>query len=160
MKQTIKTSRAAGYLEKMFRALNSRYFNGQIEEPVITVQSTPRSYGHVTTDKAWRRGEENRHELNIGVGTLDRPIENIVATLLHEMVHLWNIRKGVQDCSRHGAYHKKRFRDAATSHDLAISYDIRIGWSITEPANYLINTSIGFQTFRLVTSSDHSVLEK
>lgn len=133
MKQTIKTSRTAGYLEKMFRALNDRYFEGQLEEPIITIQSTPRAYGHITVGKSWRRGQENRHELNIGAGTLDRPIENIVATLLHEMVHLWNIREGIQDCSRGGAYHNKHFCDAATSRDLAISYDPRIGWSITEP---------------------------
>ena len=43
MKQTIKTSRTAGYLEKIFRALNEHYFDGAIEEPVITIQSTPRS---------------------------------------------------------------------------------------------------------------------
>ena len=133
MKQTVKTSRTAGYLEKMFRAMNGRYFGGQLEEPIITIQNTPRAYGHVTVGKSWRRGQENRHELNIGAGTLDRPIEHVTATLLHEMVHLWNIREGIQDCSRGGAYHNKRFRDAATSRDLAISYDPRIGWSVTEP---------------------------
>lgn len=133
MKQTIKTSRTAGYLEKMFRALNDRYFTGQLEEPIITIQSTPRAYGHVTVGKSWRRGQENRHELNLGAGTLDRPIEHVTATLLHEMVHLWNIREGIQDCSRGGQYHNKRFRDAAIGRDLAINYDKRIGWSITEP---------------------------
>ena len=35
MKQTIKTIRTAGYLEKIFRALNEHYFEGQIEEPVM-----------------------------------------------------------------------------------------------------------------------------
>ena len=35
MKQTVKTSRTAGYLEKMFRALNENYFDGEIEEPII-----------------------------------------------------------------------------------------------------------------------------
>ncbi len=92
MKQTIKTSRTAGYLEKMFRALNERYFAGNLEEPIITIQSTPRAYGHVTVSKSWRKGQEQRHELNIGAGTLDRPIENVTATLLHEMVHLLNIK--------------------------------------------------------------------
>ena len=57
MKQTIKTSRTAGYLEKIFRALNEHYFSGVIEEPVITIQSTPRAYGHVTVAKAWQRAD-------------------------------------------------------------------------------------------------------
>ena len=46
MKETVKTSRTAGYLEKIFRALNAKYFNGELEEPIITIQSTPRAYGH------------------------------------------------------------------------------------------------------------------
>lgn len=133
MKQTIKTSRTAGQLEKMFRGLNTRYFDGQLEEPIITIQSTPRAYGHVTVGKSWRKGQEHRHELNLGAGTLDRPIEEVTATLLHEMVHLYNISVGVQDCSRGGAYHNKKFRDAAQDRDLQISFDKRIGWSITQP---------------------------
>ena len=104
MKETIKTSRTAGYLEKIFRTLNAQYFNNEIEEPIITIQSTPRAYGHVTVAKAWSKGQngETRRELNLGAGTLDRPIENIVATMLHEMVHLDNLQKGVKDCSRGG----------------------------------------------------------
>lgn len=137
MKETVKTSRTAGYLEKMFRVLNSKYFDGQLEEPIITIQSTPRAYGHVTVAKSWRKGQEHRHELNIGAGTLDRPIENVVATLLHEMVHLWNMQTGVKDCSRGGAYHNKKFKEAAERRDLSISYDKYIGWSITEPTEKL-----------------------
>ena len=97
MKETVKTSRTAGYLEKIFRALNAKYFNGELEEPIITIQSTPRAYGHVTVAKAWQRGDTTRHELNIGAGTLARPIENVVATTLHECVHLWNLQNGIQD---------------------------------------------------------------
>ena len=55
MKETVKTSRTAGYLEKIFRALNVKYFNGELEEPIITIQSTPRAYGHVTVAKAWQQ---------------------------------------------------------------------------------------------------------
>lgn len=137
MKETVKTSRTAGYLEKIFRALNTKYFGGQLEEPIITIQSTPQAYGHVTVAKAWHKGSTTRHELNIGAGTLDRPIENVVATMLHECVHLWNMQHGIQDTSRGGAYHNKKFRDAATARDLQISYDKRIGWSITQPTDAL-----------------------
>lgn len=140
MKETIKTSRTAGYLEKIFRVLNAHYFSGELEEPIITIQSTPRAYGHVTVAKAWhKQNGEQRHELNIGAGTLDRPIESVVSTLLHEMVHLYNLQNGIQDCSRGGMYHNKKFRDAAVARDLDISYDSRIGWSITQPTEALID---------------------
>ena len=83
MKETTKTSRTAGYLEKIFRKLNAEFFAGeQIEEPIITIQNTPDAYGHVTVNKAWRVKGETKHELNIGAGTLDRPIENVCATML------------------------------------------------------------------------------
>lgn len=137
MKETVKTSRTAGYLEKIFRAVNAKYFGGQLEEPIITIQSTPKAYGHVTVAKAWQRGDTTRHELNIGAGTLNRDIVYVVCTLVHECVHLWDLQNGIQDCSRGGAYHNKRFKEAAEARDLKISYDPRIGWSITEPTDAL-----------------------
>ena len=152
MKETVKTSRTAGYIEKIFRALNARYFEGTIEEPIITIQSTPKAYGHVSVAKAWTRADgESRHELNIGAGTLDRPIENVVATVLHEMVHLYHLQNGIQDCSRNGTYHNKRFRDASQARDLQIGYDKRIGWSITEPTDALIGFIIdqGWEDIRM-----------
>ena len=139
MKQTIKTSRTAGYLEKIFRALNTEYFDGQLEEPIITIQSTPRAYGHVTVAKSWSKANgETRHELNIGAGTLDRPIEEVVATMQHEMVHLYCLQNSIKDTSRGGAYHNKRFKAEAEQRDLQISYDSKIGWSITQPTDALI----------------------
>ena len=161
MKETIKTSRTAGYLEKIFRVLNAHYFDNTIEEPIITIQSTPRAYGHVTVAKAWTKGQagETRRELNLGAGTLDRPIENIVATLLHEMVHLYNIQIGVQDCSRGGSYHNKKFKSAAEAVDLEISYDPRVGWSITEPTETLIDFIIsqGWDDIHMSRNESYSV---
>lgn len=93
-------SRVAGYLEKMFRTINADSFNGELEEPIITIQSTPTAYGHVSVAKTWKRKGEDRHELNISADWLQRPIENVVATLIHEMVHLYNMQHDIQDCSR------------------------------------------------------------
>ena len=129
MKETIKTSRTAGYLEKIFRALNNDWFGGELEEPIITIQSTPRAYGHVTMSKIWKsKGDERRHELNIGAETLERPIENVVATMMHEAVHLYNLAHGVQDCSRGEHLSQQAFSGrsrAARAGDIASS-DIRL----------------------------------
>lgn len=138
MKETVKTSRTAGYLEKIFRALNADWFAGELEEPIITIQSTPRAYGHVTVGKVWYRKEEQRHELNMGAETVNRPIEEVVATMMHEMVHLYNIAHGVQDCSRGGTYHNKRFKEEAERRGLQIDHHDRYGWTITTPAEVLI----------------------
>ena len=87
MKQTVKTSRAAGQLEKMFRELNKHYFAGKLPEPIISLKKTPSAYGHITCSKVWQAGGENKYEINISSATLDRPIEETASTLLHEMTH-------------------------------------------------------------------------
>lgn len=138
MKETTKTSRTAGYLERISRDLNADFFGGALEEPIITIQSTPRAYGHVTVAKVWRKKNETRHELNIDAGTLERPIENVVATMMHELVHLYNIACGVQDCSRGGMYHNKRFKEEAEKRGLKIGHDPKYGWTITEPTDELL----------------------
>lgn len=139
MKEIIKTSRAAGYLEKMYRQLNTDFFGGELETPIITIQSTPRAYGHVTCARVWKSKDTNCFELNIGAGTLSRPIENVVATMLHEMVHIYHLMHNIQDCSRGGAYHNKRFKAKAESVGLIIEYSSRIGWSITSPSEQLLD---------------------
>lgn len=138
MKRTVKTSRAAGYLEKIFRTINADSFAGEIEEPIITIQSTPGAYGHVTVAKAWRRGEEERHELNICADWLNRPIEEVVATMIHEMVHLLNLQRGIQDCSRGGSYHNRKFADEAEKHMIHIEKHAKYGWTLTTPTETLL----------------------
>ena len=118
MKQTVKTSRAAGQLEKMFRALNTRFFDGKLPEPVITLKKTPGAYGHITCGKTWTAGTEQRHEINISTATLDRPIEETTATLLHEMCHLYNMVNGIKMCIR------DRWEGFA---NMDIKYDARTG---------------------------------
>lgn len=99
MKQTVKTSRAAGQLEKMFRVLNQHYFEGKLPEPIISLKKTPSAYGHITCAKVWQAGEESKYEINISSATLNRPIEDTTATLLHEMVHEHCLESGIKDTS-------------------------------------------------------------
>ena len=142
MKQLTEYNRVAGYLNKIFVLLNETYFENALSKPVITIQSTPRAYGHVSCAKVWTSDEERRHELNIGAGTLNRNIENVVATMLHEMVHLYNMQNGVQDCSRGGAYHNKHFRDEAQKRDLIIEHHPTYGWTLTTPSDALVEFCI------------------
>lgn len=139
MKDTVKCSRALGQLEKMFRELNHDKFGDELETPIITIQSTPRAYGHVTCGKIWKKSDDTEClELNIGAGTVNRPIENVVSTLLHEMVHIYNMQHNIQDCSRGNTYHNKHFKEKAESVGLVIDYSKRVGWSITSPSDDLI----------------------
>ncbi|MDO4851916.1 MAG: SprT-like family protein, partial [Clostridia bacterium] len=79
------------------------------------------------------------YEINIGAGTLSRPIENVVATLLHEMVHYYNYERGVQDCSRGNTYHNRKFKAEAEKRGLAVEHSDRYGWSHTYPTEALLD---------------------
>lgn len=158
MKQTTNMSRVIGEIQSIGRKINKDWFNGELDmdRVVFTVQSTPKAYGHFSPYLAYRVhdkavGERGAVEINIGAGTLDRPIESVIATLIHEQVHYYNWSHGVKDCSRGGQYHSKKFKIEAEKHGLHIEYDSRIGWSITEPTEELIEWVIenGFEDFRL-----------
>ena len=139
MKELTKYSRVAGYLEKLYDKLNTDFFDGVLVRPVITIQSTSRAYGHYTLHDAWSIKGAGYREINIAAGTLDRPIENVAATLVHEMTHQYNNEvANVQDCSRGGTYHNKLFRIAAEAHGINVYRSDKYGWSITEPSERLI----------------------
>lgn len=138
MQKISESSQTVAYLEKIYKQLNKDKFNGELEKPFITIQPTPNAYGHITTSRVWQTGEKERYEININAETLNRPIENTVATILHEMTHMYNIIHGIQDCSRGNTYHNKKFKEKAETVGLEIQYDKKIGWSITKPTEELI----------------------
>lgn len=74
-------------LEKAFDLVNEHYFESALSKSVITIQSTPRAYGHFTTKRIWKDDLKERYEINLGAETVNRPIEEVIATLIHEMVH-------------------------------------------------------------------------
>ena len=139
MKELIKNSRVIGYLEKIYRQLNIDKFDGELEEPIITVQSSTKAYGHVTCSKEWTVKDSQKYELNISAEYLKRPIENVVSTMLHEMVHIYNLMHNIQDTSRGNIYHNKRFKEKAESVGLIIEYNDRIGYSIISPSEELLD---------------------
>ena len=140
MKELTSYNRVAGYLNKIFDLLNVEYFENALSRPTITIQSTPKAYGHFSlSENTWVSKLGGTHEINIGAGTLSRPIEEICTTMLHEMIHLYNYTNGVQDCSRGNTYHNKRFKEAAEAHGLTVKHSDKYGWSHTSPTEKLID---------------------
>lgn len=140
MKELTSYNRVAGYLNKVFDLLNAEFFEGALSRPTITIQSTPKAYGHFSLrEDTWISKNGASHEINLGAGTLARPIEEVVATLLHEMVHYWNFVNGIQDCSRGGTYHNKKFKESAEAHGLLIEHSDKYGWSHTSPSESLLD---------------------
>jgi DNA-directed RNA polymerase subunit RPC12/RpoP len=122
-----------GKLEEMFSAFNERFFEGELEPPIITVNSTrARDYGRCAALKVWRGEKEaGYYEINLCAEHLDKPSVEISETLLHEMVHLMSKQKGIKDTSRSGTYHNKEFKRMAENHGLTVSRG-KSGWHITK----------------------------
>lgn len=139
MKELTTYNRTVQYLNRVFKLINAEYFNNELEMPTITVQSTVRAYGHVTVSRIWTndRGQAT-YELNIGADYLSRPIEQIVATLIHESCHLYAMQTGIKDTSNNGVYHNRRFKVLAEDRGLAVSKHPTYGWTITEATDETI----------------------
>lgn len=123
-------------IEKLFSKLNNHYFNAGLPAPVITISpdKTKGAYGWCSCKKIWKETSKNNaayYEINICAEYLNRKFEEVVATLLHEMVHLYNLEHSIKDTSRNGTYHNKKFKETAEKCGLVIERDSKYGWTIT-----------------------------
>lgn len=159
MKTLSNYQRTTNYLVKVFKAVNEYYFNGELETPTITVQSTIGAYGHITTSKVWNNNGVATYELNLGAETLNRPIENVVATMIHESVHLYCMMNQIQDTSNRGVYHNKRFKKVAEEiGHLQVDRHDKYGWTITNPTEDTLDFCIayGFEDILIKRETNYS----
>ena len=138
----LSMSEITAKLENLFDILNGVYFEGALPRPVITVQSTPKAYGHCSNKKIWSSGVEGEgdsyYEINLGAEFLNRPSEQTATTMLHEMIHLHCRENGIKETCQGVRYHTKVFKNEAEARDLEIDYNRSIGYSITTPTPELI----------------------
>lgn len=153
MKKGTKMSRTVGTLEGLYNHLNEDFFKGELPTPIITVQSSPRSYGHCTVRKVWKREEEDyTYELNISAEYTDREVEEILDTMLHEMIHIYHLENGIQDVSRGGLYHNNKFKAMCDKIGLKAFHTDKYGWNTTGEGNEMLieyALSIGFYGFEI-----------
>lgn len=141
MKETTKMSRAIGQLEKIYTNLNMDFFQGTLPIPIITVQSTPGTYGHCSTTKIWERKNDETYELNIAAEVLTYPIEETLDTMIHEMVHLYCRENGIKEVSQGGKYHNSKFKKEAEKRGLECFRTEKYGWN-TRPTDRLVEYAI------------------
>lgn len=130
---TTMSEMGAGLMQA-FNAINSHFYNNELEKPIITVKEGKKknAYGWIETSKNWIQGKTERYEINISCDYIgERTVAETIATLMHEMAHLYNIQNEIKDTSRAGIYHNTKFKETAETHGLQISYNEHIGWSIT-----------------------------
>ncbi|HMN92736.1 MAG TPA: SprT-like domain-containing protein [Hydrogenophaga sp.] len=85
-----------GQLQRAFDHFNQALFAGQLPPCLITLRSSGRAYGYHHKDRFVNRQGQTLNELGLHAGYFTvRPVEEVLSTLVHEMVHHW------QDCFGH-----------------------------------------------------------
>lgn len=140
MKQVTTITRAIGLLEKMYRLFNERCFNGRLHDCTITIERKKCAYGcYWVHPQYYINGDKANWKIALNPEHFYKPVDFVAAVLLHEMCHHAAVLDGVQDCSRGGTYHNKRFKAYAESTGLLnVEKDDRYGWTVTTPNDEML----------------------
>lgn len=79
---------------------------------------------------ARKKGNDRIHEVVVVAEHLDRPVEEIVGTIVHEAAHAMNFERSIFDCSR-SQYHNQRFKEAAEELGLEVEQVSHYGFAKT-----------------------------
>ena len=163
-KQLNNVQRAQQYLKKIFRLLNEQIFDGELDDVQVVLSNSSRCYGYYTLNSATWTGQANgeqfaQHEVGISSQWISRPITDVVSTICHECCHHYSYLKGIQDVSRSGYWHNKRFKEVAEQHGLIVEKHPKVGYGVTSCGERLLQFCIDndLQEFQLNRSSDYFV---
>jgi hypothetical protein len=86
--------------------------------------------GHFAPHR-WQVNGADRHEVLVGGEGLQRSPLEVLGTLLHEAAHGLAQARSIQDTSRGGRYHNRRYAQLARELGLQVATVKPIGWSAT-----------------------------
>ena len=136
---TRPTSTAASVLvaalERTWAAIRARH--PQVPEVVMAVASGSAGrrgelkLGHFA-ERRWTVATAERPELFVGGEGLAGGAVEVLGTLLHEAAHGLAATRGVQDTSRQGRYHNRRYAALASELGLTVQRAGARGWTATQ----------------------------
>lgn len=118
-------------LERLFTLMNRKFYGGKLLKPIITVQSAGRmkAYGWFCGN-LWTVKKDQVPEINLCAEWMKRSTDEVMVTLLHEMVHLDNWQNDIKDCAA-TQYHNKKFKEAAEKVGFEVEKMGRFGYAKT-----------------------------
>ena len=128
----------------MYRFFNEKLEAGLPTDVVFTlIPNRGRSHylGWLAPNR-WETGTERFHEVNLTADHLNRDVDGIAETMIHEIVHLKNNIEGIKDCSV-TQYHTRAFKTVAESFGLKVERMKNKGYALTslgDDARKLVNT--------------------
>lgn len=106
---TRPTKETYDQLQYAYDRLNSGLFGGELPNCLITLQRRKGTYGHFGQDRYARDCGQVTDEISLNPAYFrERPIEEVLATLAHEMVHLWQHHFGK---AGRGRYHNRQWAE-------------------------------------------------
>jgi hypothetical protein len=119
-------------LEHAWTAIRRRHL--EAPEAVLVVASGSEgkrlNLGHFAPHR-WQVSGADRHEVLVGGEGLHRGPLEVLGTLLHEATHGLAQARAVQDTSRGGRYHNRRYATLARELGLEVASVKPVGWSVT-----------------------------
>lgn len=119
--------------EKAWYKIKARH--PEVPDVFMTIQSGAKGnqvvkYGHFSHGR-WSHQAGARSECMLSGETLDRDAADLFETILHEAAHGVNATRSIQDTSRGGRFHNKKYARTAQEMGLEVSQHPSYGWCIT-----------------------------
>ncbi|CAO3363610.1 SprT-like domain-containing protein [Azospirillum palustre] len=101
---TAITAEQYAALQRAFDHFNATLFGGTLPQVLITFQRSKRFKGYFSPERfeSLAASGERRHEIALNPDVFDRDQAEILSTLVHEMVHVWQEEFGKRS---RGGYH-------------------------------------------------------
>jgi hypothetical protein len=119
-------------LEQAWQTIRTRH--PEVPEAVLVVASGSEgkrlNLGHFAPHR-WQVHGSDRHEVLVGGEGLQRGPTDVLGTLLHEAAHGLAQARSIQETSRQGRYHNRRYATLAAELGLEVTIVKPIGWSAT-----------------------------
>ena len=119
-------------LEHAWQTIRQRH--PDVPDAVLVVASGSEgkrlNLGHFAPHR-WHVAGADRHEVLVGGEGLQRGPTDVLGTLLHEAAHGLACARSIQDTSRQGRYHNRRYATLAAELGLKVTSVKPIGWSAT-----------------------------
>jgi hypothetical protein len=135
---TTPTSRAAGVLVAALERAWTQILRRHPEVPEVVMAVASGSVGRRGqlklghfADRRWTVAAAERPELFVGGEGLAAGASEVLGTLLHEAAHGLAATRGIQDTSRQGRYHNRRYATLAAELGLQVRTAGSRGWTAT-----------------------------
>jgi hypothetical protein len=121
-------------MERAWTVIRARH--GEVPEVIVVLGAGSEArrglvkLGHFATAR-WHVNGQRRPEVLVSGEGLGRGSRDVLATLLHEAAHGLADVRGVQDTSRQGRYHNRKYARLAGELGLDVACDPQTGWSHT-----------------------------